>query len=60
MIILNKKELQQIGSNHSSDIDFDFNDLMKFHKDYTKEPHSFVVNDTTFAPERPLRFKKNL
>ena len=45
MKISNKIELQQIASNHSSDIDF--KDFMKFYKDYNKEPYSFLVNDTT-------------
>ena len=35
MRIPNKRELQEIASNHSSDIDF--KDFMKLHKDYTKE-----------------------
>ena len=35
----NKRGLQQIASNHSSDIDF--KDFMKLCKDYTKEPYSF-------------------
>ena len=39
MKIFNKRELQQIGSNHSSEIDF--KDLMKLYKDYNKEPFSF-------------------
>ena len=39
MKIPHKRELQQIASNHSSDIDF--KDLMKIYKDYTKEPFSF-------------------
>ena len=43
MKIPNKRELQQIASNHSSGIDF--KDLMKLHEDYTKEPYSFLVND---------------
>ena len=43
MSISNKRELQQIVSNHLSDIDF--KDFMKLHKDYTKEPYSFLVND---------------
>ena len=43
MKILNKRELQQIASSHSSDIDF--KDFMKLYKDYTKEPHSFLVNE---------------
>ena len=42
MKIPNKRQLQQIASNHSSEIDV--KDFMKF-KDYTKEPHSFLVND---------------
>ena len=44
---LKKSELQQIASNHSSDIDF--KDFMKLYKKYTKEPYSFLVNDTTFS-----------
>ena len=43
--IPNKRELQQIASNHSSDIDFKY--FMKLYKGYTKEPYSFLVNDTT-------------
>ena len=54
----NKRELQQIASNHSSDIDF--KDFMKLYKDYTKEPYSFLVNDTNLSSENPLRFTKNL
>ena len=33
----NKRELQQIVSNHSSDIHF--KDFMKLYKEYTKEPY---------------------
>ena len=51
-------ELQQIASNHSSDINF--KDFMKLHKDYTKELCSFLVNDTAFSSDNPLRFRKNL
>ena len=47
MKIPNKKELQQIASNHSSDIDFKY--FTKFYKDYTKEPYSFLVNDTNLS-----------
>ena len=49
MKISNKIELQQIASNHSSDIDF--KDFMKFYKDYNKEPYSFLVNDTTLPSD---------
>ena len=45
MKILNKREFQQIALNHSSDIDF--KDFMKIYKECTKEPYSFLVNDTT-------------
>ena len=47
MKIPNKRELQQIASNHSSDIDFKY--FTKFYKDYTKEPYSFLVNDTNLS-----------
>ena len=46
MKIPNKKELQQIDLNHSSDIDF--KDFIKFYKKYTAEPYSFLVKYTTF------------
>ena len=55
--IPNKTELQQIASKHSSDIDF--KDFMKLYKDYTKEPYSFLVNDTTLSSDNTLRFRKN-
>ena len=56
--ILNKRKLQQIASNHSSDIDF--KDFTKLCKDYTKEPYAFLVHDTTLTSDTPLRFRKNL
>ena len=56
--IPNKRELQQIALNHSSDIDF--KDFIKIYKKYTKEPYSFLVNDTTLSSDDPLRFRKNL
>ena len=58
MKIPNKRELQQIASNHSSDIDF--KDFMKLYTEYTKEPYSFLVNDTTLSSDNPLRFRQNL
>ena len=57
MKIPNKRELQQIASNHSSDIDF--KDFMKLYKEYTKEPYLLLVNDVTLSSDNPLRFKKN-
>ena len=58
MKILNKRELQQIALNHSSDIDF--KDFTKIYKKYTAKPYSFLVNDTTLLSDDPLRFRKNL
>ena len=58
MKIPNKRELQQIDLNHSSDIDF--KDFMKIFKKYTAEPYSFLVNDTTLPSDNLLRFRKNL
>ena len=58
MKILNKKELQQTTSNDLSDIDF--KDFMKLHKEYNKEPYSFLANDTTLLSDNPLRFRKSL
>ena len=57
MKIPNKRELQQISSNHSSDIDF--KDFMILYKDYTKKTYSFLVKDTTLSSDNPLRFRKN-
>ena len=58
MKIPNKRELQQIALNHSSDIDF--KDFMNIYKKYTKESYSFLVNDTTLPSDDPLRYSKNL
>ena len=58
MKIPNKRELQQIALNHSSDIDF--KDFTKIYKKYTKEPYSFLVTDTTLPSDDPLRFRENL
>ena len=57
MKIYNKRELQKIPSNHSTDIDF--KDFMKLYKEYTKEPFSFSVNDTTLPSDSLLRYRKN-
>ena len=58
MKIPNKRELQQIATNHSSDIDF--KDFVKIYKKCSDEPYSFLVNDTTLSSDNPLRFRKNL
>ena len=43
MKIPNKREIQQIASNHSSDIDS--KEFMKFHNEYTKEPTIFIFSE---------------
>ena len=58
MKIPNKRELQQIALNHSSDIDF--KDFRKIYKKYTKEPYYFLVNDTALPSDDTLKFRKNL
>ena len=58
MKIPNKREVQQIVSNHLSDIEII--DFMKLCKDCTKEPFSFLVNDTTLPSDNPLTFRKKL
>ena len=58
MKIQNKRELQQIALNHSSDIDF--KDFIKIYKKCTAEPYSFFVNDTILSSDDPLRFTKSL
>ena len=56
--IPNKRELQQISINHSSDISA--KDFTNIYKECTAEPYSFLVNDTTLASNNPLRFRKNI
>ena len=56
--IPNKRELQQIVLNNSSDIDF--KDFIKIYKKCTVEPYSVLGNDATLASDNPLRFRKNL
>ena len=51
-----QRELQQIASNHSSDIEF--KNSMKFYKDYTEKQFSVLVNDTALPSDNPLRFTK--
>ena len=58
MKIPNKREFQQIATNHSADIDF--KDFMKIYKRYTAEPYSLLVNNTTLPYDNPSRFRKNL
>ena len=56
--IPNKRELQQIAINHSSDINT--KDFSNIYRKCTAEPSSFLVNITTLASDNSLRFRKNL
>ena len=56
--VQNKRELQQIAINHSSDINT--KDFANIYRKCTDKPYSFLVNDTTIASNNPLRFRKNL
>ena len=57
MKIQSKKELQNIAQENSEDIDF--KDFLKIYKDYTSEPYSCMIIDTTVPSGNPMRFKKN-
>ena len=56
--IPNKRELQQIAINHSSNINT--KDFANIYRKCTAEPYSFLVNDATIASSNPLSFRKNL
>ena len=58
MKIPNKRELQQIAIDHSSNINT--KDFIKIYNKCTDKPYSFLVNDTTLSSDDPLRFRKNL
>ena len=53
--IPNKRELQHIAQNHSSDISTE--DFINIYRECTAKPYFFLVNDTTLASHNPLRFK---
>ena len=58
MKIQNKRELQKVAFNHSSDNDF--KDFMNLYKKCTEKQHSFLVIDATLASDNPSRFRINL
>ena len=58
MKISNKRELQKIALDHSSDINC--KDFIKIFKKSTSELHSFLVNDAMLASDNPLRFRENV
>ena len=58
MKINNKRELQNIAVNHSTDIDY--KDLVKIYRECTKKLYSFLTIDTILTASDPLRFRENL
>ena len=58
MKIPNKRELQQIAINHSSDINT--RDFIEIYRKCTDKPYSFLVIDTTLPSNNWLRFRKTL
>ena len=58
MKIRNKRELQQIAFNNSSDIDF--KGFVNLYKKCTAKSYTFLVIDVILASDNPLRFRKNL
>ena len=57
MKISNKRELQQIAINHSSDINT--KDFTEIYRKCSDKPYSFLVIDTTLPSHNSLRFRKN-
>ena len=52
-----KRELQNIATNHSADIDC--KDFLKIYRNCTKEPYSFMTIHTALRADNPMRFRKN-
>ena len=58
MKIPNKRELQQIAFNHSSDIDLQ--DFVNLYKESTEEQNSFLVIGTNLPSDNSSSFRKKL
>ena len=58
MKIHNKRELQQIAINHSTDTDN--KGFMKIYRNSTSEPYSFFTIDTTLQVNNSFGFWKNI
>ena len=57
MKIQSRKELQNIARENSGDIHF--KDFLKIYKDYTSEPYSCMIIDTTVPSSNAMKFRKN-
>ena len=58
MKINNGRELQNIATKHSADIDY--KNFMKIYRECTREPYSSLTTDTTLPSSNPLRFRIDL
>ena len=58
MKIPNKRELEQIAFNHSSDIAFQ--EFINLYKKITAKTYLFIFSDTTLASDNPTSFRKNV
>ena len=56
--ISNKRELQEIARNYSSNIKTE--DFINIYTECTVESYSFFINGTTLASNNPLSFRKSL
>ena len=52
----NKRELQNITINYSTDIDY--KDFLKIYRNCTNETYSFLTIDTTLPADNPMRFRQ--
>ena len=58
MKIPNKREVQKIAINHSSDINI--KDFIEIYIKFTDKTYSFLVIDTTLPSNNSFRFRKKL
>ena len=58
MKIQNKKELQQVASNHSFDINI--KESIILYKIFTVKPYFFLAINTSLASDNPLNLRYNL
>ena len=58
MKIHNRRELEQIATDHSADINY--KDFLKIYRNCTRELYYFLTVDTTLTADSPMRFRENL
>ena len=54
MKINNRRELQNIATDHSANIDY--KDFIKIYRECTKEPYNVLTIDTTLPVSDPITF----